>query len=50
MKDRTKTTDPHKKQLQKKEKPISNAYPEIDNDLARDNMENDHPAADLEDI
>ena len=34
----------------KKEKPISNIYPVIDNDLARDNVENDIPAADLEDL
>ena len=32
------------------EKSISNAYPVIDNDLARDNIENDIPAADLQDI
>ena len=32
------------------EKPISSAYPVIDTDLARDNLENDTPAADLEDI
>lgn len=32
------------------EKPISNAYPVIDNDLARDNIENDISAADLQDI
>jgi len=32
------------------EKPISEAYRVMDNDLARDNMENDIPAADLEDI
>lgn len=32
------------------EKPISKAYPVIDNDLARDNVENDIPAADREDI
>ena len=32
------------------EKPISQAYPVIDNDLARDNVENDIPAADLEDL
>jgi len=32
------------------EKPISKAYLAMDNDLARDNMENDIPAADLEDI
>ncbi|MBQ6568693.1 MAG: hypothetical protein IJL87_00355 [Clostridia bacterium] len=32
------------------DKPISNAYRAIDNDLARDNLENDIPAADLQDI
>lgn len=32
------------------EKPISNAYRVMDSDLARDNVENDIPAADLEDI
>ena len=32
------------------EKPLSKAYRAVDNDLARDNMENDIPAADLEDI
>ena len=32
------------------EVPISSAYPVIDNDLARDNIENDIPAADLQDI
>ena len=32
------------------EKPIFKAYRVIDNDLARDNVENDIPAADLEDI
>lgn len=31
------------------EVPISSAYSVIDNDLARDNMENDIPAADLQD-
>ena len=41
------TSDP---ELNHTEKPISNAYPVIDNDLARDNVENDIPAADLEDI
>ena len=30
--------------------PISSAYPTIDNDLARDNLENDISAADLQDI
>ncbi len=32
------------------EKPISDAYAAIDNDLARDNMENDITAADLQDL
>ena len=33
------------------EKPIpSKVYPAVDNDLARDNIENDIPAADLEDL
>lgn len=31
------------------EVPISSAYPTIDNDLARDNLENDIPEADLQD-
>lgn len=34
----------------KNEKPISSIYPVIDNDLARDNIENDIPAADLQDL
>ncbi len=32
------------------EVPISSAYSTIDNDIARDNLENDIPAADLQDI
>ena len=32
------------------EKPISDAYKAIDNDLARDNLENDIPMADLQDL
>ncbi len=32
------------------EKPISKAYPVIDNDLARDNVENDLTAADIQDV
>lgn len=32
------------------EKPISDVYPEIDTDLARDNLENDITAADLQDL
>lgn len=34
----------------RREKPIPSVYPVIDNDLARDNLENDIPAADLEDL
>ncbi|MCE5235095.1 MAG: hypothetical protein ABFC62_07125 [Clostridiaceae bacterium] len=34
----------------KADRPISGAYPVIDTDLARDNIENDMPAADLEDL
>jgi len=32
------------------EKPIPDVYSAIDTDLARDNLENDIPAADLEDL
>lgn len=32
------------------EKPVSNAYPAIDNDLARDNLQNDISDADLQDL
>lgn len=32
------------------EKPISKVYPVIDNDLARDNLENNITAADLQDL
>ncbi len=32
------------------EKPISDFYDVYDTDLARDNLENDIPAADLEDL
>lgn len=32
------------------EKPVSGAYRQIDNDLARDNLENDIPMADLQDL
>ncbi len=41
---RAEVTWPHR------EKPIPAVYPEIDTDLARDNLENDLPAADLEDL
>lgn len=32
------------------DRPISDAYWVIDTDLARDNIENDQPAAELEDL
>ena len=32
------------------ERPISKIYPVIDNDLARDNVENDLSAADVQDV
>lgn len=32
------------------EKPVSSTYKDIDNDLALDNLENDIPAADMQDI
>lgn len=34
----------------KAERPISKIYPVIDNDLARDNIENDMAAADLQNL
>lgn len=34
----------------KKEKPVSSVYSVIDTDLARDNLENDFTAADLQDL
>ncbi|WP_287224043.1 hypothetical protein [Oscillibacter sp.] len=34
----------------KQENPIPGVYPVLDSDLARDNVENDIPAADLEDL
>lgn len=49
MKDDRQIEIPRKKP-QKDEKPIPNVYPVIDNDLARDNIENNIPAADLEDL
>lgn len=41
-------TKPHSARY--KEKPISDAYAVIDTDLARDNLENDITAADLQDL
>lgn len=43
-------TKPYAKKDGKQEKPISQAYPTINNDLARDNLENDQTAADLQDL
>lgn len=40
----------HSVPFSSKEKPISSVYPVIDNDLARDNLENDITAADLQDL
>lgn len=43
--------DPKKRILSDGDRPIpKDVYPEIDTDLARDNLENDIPAADLEDL
>ena len=39
-----------KKESRSVEKPIAKVYPEIDTDLARDNLENDIPDADLQDL
>ena len=41
-----------KKDMKKpqRERPISDAHGPIDNDLARDNLENDLPFADLQDL
>ena len=40
----------HTAPFSKAEKKISDVYPVIDNDLARDNAENDLTAADLQDL
>lgn len=39
-----------KKPLDDSDKPISDIYPVIDTDLGRDNVENDIPEADLQDL
>lgn len=39
-----------KKPLDESDKPISDIYPVIDTDLGRDNVENDIPEADLQDL
>lgn len=41
---------PKQGRLPRQEKPIPDVYPALDTDLARDNLENDIPAADLEDL
>ena len=40
----------HTVSVRKREKAVSEVYPVIDNDLARDNAENDLTAADLQDM
>ena len=45
-----KEVPPANRKPRKAEKPISAVYPVIDTDLARDNIENNIPAADLEDL
>ena len=41
---------PNDKQLYAEDPVPANIYPVIDTDLGRDNVENDIPAADLEDL
>ena len=43
-------TSGHEQKVFHTEKPISKAYREIDSDLARDNIENDLPDADLNNL
>lgn len=43
------TSGPNQKVLHT-ERPISKVYPVIDNDLARDNIENDLSASDVQDL
>lgn len=43
-------TEPPAQKVWHSERPISDVYPEIDTDLARDNLENDITAADLQDL
>ncbi len=50
MKDYTTIPWPSDPRPGRGDKPIPPVYPVIDNDLARDNIENDIPAADLEDL
>ena len=50
MTEKQKNQSGQNKRQQKKERPVSRIYPVLDTDLARDNLENDIPAADLEDL
>ena len=50
MDDRPAKHQKPREKVRGEEKPISEVYPAIDNALARDNVENDLPAADLEDL
>ena len=50
MNDKPQKAAPQKETPLREEKPIPRVYPAIDNDLARDNLENDIPAADREDL
>ena len=43
-------TSRRNKRIKINEEPISNVYPVIDTDLARDNIENDLTAADKQDL
>lgn len=49
-KKKSEPTVPEIKGRAKTERPISGAYPAIDNDLARDNLEIDITEADLQDL
>ena len=50
MAEKQKNLSGQNKRHGKKEKPVSPIYPVLDNDLARDNVENDITAADLQDL
>ena len=50
MKNTEKNHYPAEGQTRRTEKPVPGIYPVIDNDLARDNLENDIPAADLHEL
>ena len=50
MAEKQKNPSGQNKRHGKKEKPVSPIYPVLDNDLARDNVEIDITAADLQDL